>query len=219
MPLAYNFIEEPGNYKVNGIPSAPWYVAAFMDTNENLLWDRGEPFGIYAQNPVVVIAPQETANIDIVLSDTSPNRPPVLDPIGDKTVEANTELKFTVTASDADGDSLTFSASNLPQGANFDVQTQTFVWTPSSEQVGTYSGITFSVSDSSGASDAESITITVNPVQGNGDVTPGEEGCGCNTGLTGNKSSEVLFLIILGIRVFWKKLRFKRRVSQNCHYG
>lgn len=199
VPLAFNFIEEPGSYKLNGIPGALWYVAAFLDTNENLLWDRGEPFGVYSQNPVAVIPLEETTNIDIVLSDTSPNRPPVLDQIGDKTVEANTELRFTVTASDPDGDILTFSATNLPQGATFDSANALFTWTPAEEQVGTYPGVTFFVSDTYGGSDSESITITVNPVSQNVEKSQGEEGCGCNTMVFTTKGNLLSFLFTSAI--------------------
>ena len=92
------------------------------------------------------------------------NRPPVLDPIGDKSVDEGQLLQFTVTASDPNGDTLTYSASNLPSGASFDPDTQTFSWTPNFQQAGNYPGVTFTVEDDGDPSleDSETITIVVN---------------------------------------------------------
>jgi hypothetical protein len=88
------------------------------------------------------------------------NSPPVLSPIGNKTVSEGELLQFTVSATDPDSDTLTYSASSLPQGAAFNTQTRIFSWTPTSGQAGTYSNIRFTVSDGS-LTDYEYITITV----------------------------------------------------------
>jgi VCBS repeat-containing protein len=60
------------------------------------------------------------------------NTAPTLDPIGAKTVNEDTELRFTISATDLDipAQLLTFSASGLPTGATFDVTTHEFNWTP-----------------------------------------------------------------------------------------
>lgn len=94
-----------------------------------------------------------------------PNNAPVLAAIGNKTVDEGSLLSFVVSATDSDGDTLTYSAAPLPSGASFNTTTKTFSWTPGSTQSGTYS-VTFSVSDGKGGSDSEAISITVN------DVTP-----------------------------------------------
>ena len=70
-------------------------------------------------------------------------------------------LSFVISATDPDGDTLTYSASNLPSGATFDAGTRTFSWTPSFTQAGSYPGVHFEVSDGS-LTDSEDITITVN---------------------------------------------------------
>jgi hypothetical protein len=88
-----------------------------------------------------------------------PNRPPVLSPVGDRTVEAGTLLIFTVQATDPDGDSLSYSAPGLPSGATFVTGSRTFSWTATSSQQGSYP-VTFSVSDGH-LSDTETMTITV----------------------------------------------------------
>jgi len=74
------------------------------------------------------------------------NQAPVMNSIQDVTVETGKSLAFTVSASDADGDSLTYSASGIPTGATFDSKSGVFSWTPAAGQEGAYS-VTFEVSD------------------------------------------------------------------------
>ena len=88
------------------------------------------------------------------------NHAPVLGTIGDKTVDENSPLSFTVTTTDADGDTIRYSAQNLPSGATF--AGQTFNWMPDYNQAGSYQ-VTFITSDGN-AQDSKTITITVNNV-------------------------------------------------------
>ncbi len=89
------------------------------------------------------------------------NQAPVLDPIGNRTLTEGELLEFTVTATDPDGNNLTFSAS-VPPGATFNSSTQTFSWTPGFDQAGSYS-VSFTVTDDGFPSmfDVEFITILV----------------------------------------------------------
>jgi hypothetical protein len=87
------------------------------------------------------------------------NHAPVLNAIGDRMVMNNTLLQFAITATDVDGDTLTYSASPLPTGALFNPATRTFSWTPTFAQIGNYS-VNFSVFDGY-LSDSEIITIRV----------------------------------------------------------
>ena len=66
------------------------------------------------------------------------NHPPVLSPIGAKTVNEEELLEFTIKAADPDLDELKFSTSQLPVGADFDSYTCTFTWTPAYYQAGNY---------------------------------------------------------------------------------
>jgi len=91
------------------------------------------------------------------------SQPPVLDPVGDKSVDEGQTLSFTISATDPDGDSLTYSAGNLPAGAVFDTAARTFSWTPGYDRSGTYPDVHFEVSDGELA-DRENIAITVNNV-------------------------------------------------------
>ena len=91
------------------------------------------------------------------------NTPPVLSPIGDKSIDEGTLLSFAISATDVDpGDPLTYSAADLPAGATFDPGTRTFDWTPSETQDGAYD-VTFSVTDGTDT-DFETITIIVREV-------------------------------------------------------
>ena len=61
---------------------------------------------------------------------------------------------------------LTFGAANLPEGAVFDPESQTFTWTPAYDQAGVYEGIRFAVIDDGllPREVSQSITITVNDI-------------------------------------------------------
>ena len=96
---------------------------------------------------------------------TAVNDAPVLNPIGNRTVNEHQTLSFTIAATDVDtpSDELTYSASGLPEGASFDSATRTFSWTPTEALgPGTYQ-VTFTVTDGE-LPDSETITITVNEV-------------------------------------------------------
>ena len=90
--------------------------------------------------------------------------PPVIDPIGDKTVEELAENTFTVSATDADlpADTLTYSLdASAPAGAAIDPATGVFSWTPTEAQGPDSYDITITVSDGKGGVDSETITVTV----------------------------------------------------------
>ena len=90
------------------------------------------------------------------------NQAPVLAPIGAKSINEQTELRFTISATDADlpAQPLIFSATPLPPGASFTPSTHEFVWTPTEAQgPGSYQ-VTFSVTDGI-ATVSEAVTITV----------------------------------------------------------
>ncbi|WP_319506681.1 putative Ig domain-containing protein [uncultured Methanolobus sp.] len=66
------------------------------------------------------------------------NIAPVIVHIGTQQVRENEMLTFTLNASDVDDDTLTYSCSELPAGANIESTNGTFTWTPTYEQAGTY---------------------------------------------------------------------------------
>ena len=87
------------------------------------------------------------------------NSAPSLNPIGHQIARPGETLSFTISGDDANEDPITYSASNLPAGATFDPETQTFTWTPTAEQKGPFPNVRFTASDGF-ASDSEDITIT-----------------------------------------------------------
>nr|WP_321497466.1 Ig-like domain-containing protein [uncultured Methanolobus sp.] len=88
------------------------------------------------------------------------NNPPVLTPIGDRSVNESELLTITLNATDADGDALTYS-SNASFG---NITTaNVFTWNPDYNSSGIYA-VNFSVSDGNGGTDSEIINITVNDV-------------------------------------------------------
>ena len=73
----------------------------------------------------------------VAISVGNVNSPPVLTAIGSKTINEGTNLSFTLSATDPDGDSLTYSATGLPSGAIFNAATRTFTWTPATPRPAT----------------------------------------------------------------------------------
>ena len=104
-----------------------------------------------------------TDNKTVRITVNNVNRAPVLEEIGDKLVNENSLLAFTIHATDPDGDALIYSASNLPPGATFDPSTRKFTWTPTFGQAGIYRDVHFEVTDGE-LTDFENITITVKGV-------------------------------------------------------
>ncbi len=104
-----------------------------------------------------------SASSTFTISITPTNDAPTLNSIGNKSVNENVLLSFTVTATDLDADTLTYSASNLPAGSTFTPGTRIFSWIPSYSDAGTYSNVHFEVTDGT-ATTSEDITITVNNV-------------------------------------------------------
>lgn len=90
-----------------------------------------------------------------VTEPTHVNSAPVLDMLGPFVIYENDTLTFTATATDADGDYLTYSASNLPDGAVF--LAGTFAWIPDFDQSGEYT-VTISVTD---GQDSDSIDVDI----------------------------------------------------------
>jgi len=110
-------------------------------------------------------SPPESDSETVIITVGNVNRPPVLNPIGSKSVGEGSLLTFTVTASDLEGDGLTFSASNLPTGASFNPSSQVFSWTPDYGDAGIYN-VQFTATDTGSPpeSDSETVTITVGNV-------------------------------------------------------
>ncbi len=107
----------------------------------------------------------ETINVTVA----EVNQPPVLDPIGDKSVDEGVLLTFTATATDGDtpADNLTFTLDGgAPVGASIHPVTGVFTWTPSEAQGPGVYPITIRVTDDGtpNEDDFETINVTVGEV-------------------------------------------------------
>lgn len=104
---------------------------------------------------------KDTAQITV----NAVNEAPELNSLKNQTTNENSLLTFALSASDPDGDVLTYSSSALPSGAALDSKTGIFTWTPTYDQAGTYRNIYFQAKDSHGVySNLITLMITVNDV-------------------------------------------------------
>ncbi|MEO6095698.1 MAG: Ig-like domain-containing protein, partial [Fibrobacteria bacterium] len=126
----------------------------------NLSQGRAEPYAV----TLVYASANRKVEKTIFVKVLNTNQPPKLVTIEDQKVKENETLSFKVEATDPDRDSLTLTASGLPQGAAFSAGS--FTWKPTLGQAGNYS-VKFKVSDGRD-SDLVAALITV----GNVDVSP-----------------------------------------------
>lgn len=89
------------------------------------------------------------------------NNFPIFADVPDQKIRELDRVEFVVTASDADGDGMTFGARNLPPGAAFDsTATRTFTWKSNYTSAGVYEP-EFIVRDGRGGIDIEIVRIEV----------------------------------------------------------
>jgi subtilisin family serine protease len=117
-----------------------------------------------APNPVTeTVEKQETVFWIPLPPATSPNHAPVIAAVAPQTVGEGLARSFTITATDADGQTPSYAALDLPAGASFDPGTRTFAWTPGFDQAGGYV-VRFIADDGAfpvAAADTEHVAITV----------------------------------------------------------
>ena len=89
------------------------------------------------------------------------NQPPVISGSGGATILVSEAYSFTPTASDPEGDPLTFSVTNGPSWASFDPATGTLSGTPAAGDAGTYATIIIRVSDGDLTTSLDPFTIAV----------------------------------------------------------
>jgi hypothetical protein len=122
-------------------------------------------------------------------SSSSGNQPPVIQGTPLTELTSGTAYSFQPTAADPDGDTLTFSASNLPSWASINQQTGRVTGTPSESDVGMSEPITISVSDARAEAVLPTFTIRVNsaapPQPGEENVPPTLTGTPATTATVG----------------------------------
>jgi hypothetical protein len=149
---------DPLNYSASNMPSG----SSFSQATRTFSWTPSyTQAGAYPDIRFSVTDGQLSSSQNITITVNNVNRPPVLNPIGNRSVTTDQLLTFTVSATDPDGDSLTYSATNLPGGASFNSSTRVFSWTPVAGQEGSHPNIRFSATDAA-LTATVTITITVN---------------------------------------------------------
>ena len=152
------------SYSAGNLPTG----ASFNPTTRTFTWTPG--YGAAGNYSVLFTVtdngtPPTSDSETVTITVGNVNRPPVLSPIGSRSIDEAQTLTFALTATDPDGDSLSYSAGNLPTGASFNPTTRTFTWTPGYGAAGNYS-VLFTVTDNGTppTSDSETVTITVGNV-------------------------------------------------------
>ena len=85
--------------------------------------------------------------IQVLDSSSQENRPPTISGTPTTSAVVGTAYSFQPTASDPDGDALTFSILNRPSWASFNTTTGRLSGTPAARDVGGFSGIVITVGD------------------------------------------------------------------------
>ena len=101
------------------------------------------------------------APFSITVNASTSNQPPTISGAPPATVAAGSIYSFQPVANDTDGDPLSFSIQGKPAWAAFSIATGQLSGTPSTSQVGTYSGILVSVSDGKSSVSLPAFSITV----------------------------------------------------------
>ncbi len=141
--------------------------AVFNDQTREFSWATGfDDAGNYKVMFRVVDngRPPMSDSIFVNITVGNINRPPKLDHIDDVAAKENDIISFRISASDPDpDDTLSFAASDLPKGASFDRDLQTFSWIPAKSQAGLYK-VLFKVTDNGtpSLSDSQYVNININ---------------------------------------------------------
>ncbi len=116
----------PLEYSVSGLPAN----ATFNLTTRSFAWiPTISQVGTYNVTFRVTDGSfHDTESVTITV--TAVNQPPVLDPIGNKTVSSGSLLNFTVSATDPDSCGLVYSVSNLPAPSTSGLATGLLAWIP-----------------------------------------------------------------------------------------
>ncbi|HBF35860.1 MAG TPA: hypothetical protein DDW50_00890 [Firmicutes bacterium] len=102
-----------------------------------------------------------TAALNDAINGLLIEKPPVMKELASYTVNEGKQLNFTVSANDPNGDTLTYSISNMPAGAGLDPVTGKFSWIPDDLQVGSYN-LQFTASNARQLTDSKMVLVVVN---------------------------------------------------------
>ena len=158
LQFAINATDADGDlltYSASGLPRN----ATFHPANHTFIWTPADG-QVGSFNVTFMVSDRlltDNQSVQIRVREST-NNAPVFGAIADVSVNQKETLTVNVTASDPDGDTLTYSASNLPSGSKFYPETRKFTWSPAYNQTGNYT-VTFRVTDGK-VSSSRNVTFT-----------------------------------------------------------
>lgn len=150
--------DDPVTFSATGLPQG-----ASLSPAGVFSWPDASPAGTYTVSVTAADGFLTSAARTVTIT-VSPNTAPTIAPVADQTTRAGQPLSFIVTATDAESDRITLSATGLPANASFSVAagegSGTFFWP--SPVAGNYT-VTLNASDGLlSSSRAVSIVVTAN---------------------------------------------------------
>jgi serine protease len=117
------------------------------------------------------------------------NTPPLMAQIGPLAVVSGNTLSFTATATDAQGDAISYQISNLPRGASFNTATGSFLW----ENAGPPGNYTVAITPSDGQLNGDTVYVGITV------FTAGSGGGGGGGALGANDLGVLALLLLAGL--------------------
>ena len=138
--------------------------ATFDPATRAFFWTPGtDQSGPYTASFKVIDdgVPLMSDTLDVSIMVTEPNQAPVFQAVDSQTVREGQTLSFTISATDPDGGTLTYSAVGLlPAAATFTPATSTFSWTPTYTQSGNYT-VQFQVTDNGNPPKSATLDVAI----------------------------------------------------------
>jgi hypothetical protein len=153
-----------GNTLTYSIANRPSWATFNTSTGRLAGTPTSANVGTYSSIQISVSDGQASANLlpfSIVVNNVVTNRAPTISGTPATSVMQGTPYSFQPTATDADGDALTFSISNAPSWATFSPTTGRLQGTPSAGNVGVFSNIVIGVSDGKTTVSLPAFSVTV----------------------------------------------------------
>ncbi len=159
--------QQPLSFSAIGLPADATLTPSSIYGQATLSWtptaDDAGVYGVTFQvtntgngNPALVASDAQSIHLVARAGDQAP----ILQAPGDQTVAEGQTLTVALSATDPDGDNLTYSVSNAPPGSTFDPAGGVLSWATNFIQAGDYPNVIFTASDGS-LSASQAITIHV----------------------------------------------------------
>jgi len=158
-PSASDPDSDPITFAVQSLPGWATFDTATGTLSGTPTWQQA---GTYPN--IVISASDGRASASLApftVTVTAANTPPQISGRPADSVTVGQAYSFTPTASDPEGQRLTFSIANRPAWASFDSTTGRLAGTPTASNVGVHSGIVISASDGSLSSSLPAFSIAV----------------------------------------------------------